>query len=48
MDLLDKAKEITMTSLLVLYNINLVPLAICASSLPTNAKQIRSSVKEKL
>jgi hypothetical protein len=48
MDLLDKAKEITMTSLLVLYNINLVPLAICASSSPTNAKQIRSGVKEKL
>jgi hypothetical protein len=48
MDLLDKAKEITMTSLLVLYNINLVPLAICVSPSPTNAEQIRSGVKEKL
>lgn len=48
MDLLDKAKEITMTSLLVLYDINLVPLAICASFLPTNAEQKGSSVEEKL
>jgi hypothetical protein len=30
MDLLDKAEEIAMISLLVLYNTNLVPFAICA------------------
>jgi hypothetical protein len=30
MDLLDKAEEIAMTNLSILYNINPVPLAICA------------------
>jgi hypothetical protein len=30
MDLFDKAKEIAMTSILVLYNTNLGPFAICA------------------
>jgi hypothetical protein len=30
MDLLDKAKKITMTSLSILYNTNPMPLAICA------------------
>jgi hypothetical protein len=39
MDLLDKAKEIAMTSLLILYNTNLVPLAICAPTLATNLEQ---------
>jgi hypothetical protein len=31
MDLLDKVKKIAMTSLLILYNTNPVPLAICVS-----------------
>lgn len=39
MDFIDKVKEITMTSLLVLYNTNPVPLAICASPLFANAEQ---------
>jgi hypothetical protein len=40
MDLFDKAKEIIMTSLLILYNTNLVPLA--------DLEQQRSSVEEEL
>jgi hypothetical protein len=32
MDLLDKAEEIAMKNLSILYNKNPVPLAICASS----------------
>lgn len=46
MDLLHKAKEITMTGLLVLYDINPMPFAICASFLPTNAEQKGSSVEK--
>ncbi len=43
MDFIDKVKEIAMTSLLVLYNTNLVPLAICASPSLANAEQQGSS-----
>jgi hypothetical protein len=39
MDLLDKLEEIAMISLLVLYNTNLVPFAICASPPPANYEQ---------
>ncbi len=39
MDLLDKVEEIVMTILLVLYNINPMPLVICALPLPTNVEQ---------
>jgi hypothetical protein len=38
MDLLDKAEEIVMINLLVLYNANLVPFAICASLPPANVE----------
>jgi hypothetical protein len=48
MDLLDKAKKIAMTSLLILYNTNPMPLAICAPTLATNPKQQWSGTKEKL
>jgi hypothetical protein len=48
MDLLDKAEEITMTNLSVLYNTNLVPLVICALPPPANFKQERSSVEKEL
>jgi hypothetical protein len=46
MDLLDKAKEIAMISLSILYNINLVPLAICALTPTANLEQQRSVVEE--
>jgi len=39
MDLFNKAEEIAMTSLFVLYNTNIVPLVISALPLPTNPKQ---------
>jgi hypothetical protein len=48
MDLLNKAEKIAMTSLLLLYNINLVPVAICVPLLPVNIEQQGSSAKEKL
>ncbi len=38
-DLFDKAKEIAIISLLVLYNINPMALAICDLPSPTNPKQ---------
>jgi hypothetical protein len=34
MDLLNKVEEIVMINLFVLYNINLIPLAICAPPPP--------------
>jgi hypothetical protein len=34
MDLLDKVEEIAMTNLSILYNINPMPLTICALSPP--------------
>jgi hypothetical protein len=37
-----------MTSLLVMYNINLVPLAICVPPLPTNIEQQGLGAKEEL
>jgi hypothetical protein len=46
MDLLDKAKKIAMTNLLILQNP--MPLAICAPPPTTNPKQKRLGVKEKL
>ncbi len=39
MDLFDKVEEIAMISLLVLYNTNLVPFAICASPPPADYEQ---------
>jgi len=48
MALLDKAEEIVMISLLVLYNTNPVPLAICALPPPVDVEQQGSGVKEKL
>jgi len=39
MDFLDKVEEITMTSLLVWYNTNSMPLAICVPPPFANAKQ---------
>ncbi len=33
MDLLNKVEEITMINLSILYDANIVPLAICASTL---------------
>ncbi len=48
MDLLDKAKEIIMTSLLILYNTNLVPFAICAPPPPIDVEQKRLGVKKEL
>lgn len=48
MDLLDKVEEIAMTSLLVLYNTNPMPFAICVPFPPTNAKQQRLGGEEKL
>jgi hypothetical protein len=48
MDLFNKVEEITMISQLIMYNINLVPLAICVLLLPANIEQQGSSTKEKL
>jgi hypothetical protein len=48
MDLLDKTEKIAMISLSILYNINLVPLAICVLTLVANLKQQRSVIKEEL
>jgi hypothetical protein len=48
MDLLDKVLKIAMTSLLILYNTNPMPLAICAPTLVINPKQQWSSTKEEL
>jgi hypothetical protein len=48
MDLFNKAKEITMISLSILYNTNLVPLAICGLPLAIDPEQQRSSANEKL
>jgi hypothetical protein len=39
MDLLNKVEEIAMISPSVLYNTNLVPLAICVSPLLANLEQ---------
>jgi hypothetical protein len=39
MDLFNKAKEIAMTNPLILYNTNLVPLAICVSPPPREIEQ---------
>jgi hypothetical protein len=39
MDLFDKAKNITMISLSILYNTNLVPLAICLPTLAIDPEQ---------
>jgi hypothetical protein len=47
MDLLNKVEEIAMTSLLVMYNINLMPLAICVPPLLANIEQ-GSGVEEEL
>jgi len=48
MDLLNKVEEITMISPLILYNTNLVPLAICGLPPVVNPEQQRSSVDEEL
>ncbi len=48
MDLLDKVEEIAMTSLSILYNTNLVPLAICTPTPVANSKQQRSAIEEEL
>jgi hypothetical protein len=48
MDLLDKAKKIIMTSLLVLYSTNPVPLMICALAPLGELKQQRLDAKEEL
>jgi hypothetical protein len=47
-DLLNKVKEITMTSLLILYNTNLMPLMIYALPPPIKPKQQGLDVEEKL
>jgi hypothetical protein len=39
MDLLDKVKKIAMTSLLILYNTNPMPLAICPRTLVVDLEQ---------
>jgi hypothetical protein len=41
-------KEIAMTSLLILYNTNLVPLAICAPTLAIDLKQQRLGAYKEL
>lgn len=48
MDLFDKVEKIAMTSLLVLYNTNPVPLAICVLPPPGETKQQGLDAKEKL
>ncbi len=48
MDLLNKAKEITMTNLLILYNTNLVPLAIRVSPPLGEFEQQGLDAEEKL
>jgi hypothetical protein len=47
-NLFDKAKEITMTNLLILYNTNLVPLVICALPPPRKPKQQGLDAKKEL
>jgi hypothetical protein len=47
-DLLNKVKEITMTSLLILYNTNLMPLMIYVLPPPIKPKQQGLDVEEKL
>jgi hypothetical protein len=39
MDFFNKVEEIAMTNILVLYNTNLVPLAICVQPLLANLEQ---------
>jgi hypothetical protein len=48
MDLFDKVEKITMISLLILYNTNLIPFAICAQTPLVDPKQQGLGVKEKL
>jgi hypothetical protein len=48
MDLLDKVEKITMTSLSIFLNTNLVPLAICGLPLVIDPKQHTLGVEEKL
>jgi cell division protein FtsL len=48
MDLFDKAKKIIITSLLILYNINLVLFTICALTLVAYRKQQRLGANEEL
>jgi len=48
MDLLDKVEEIPMTSLLVLYNTNPVPLVICSPPPFANVEQQGLGVEEEL
>jgi hypothetical protein len=48
MDLLNKAEEIAMTSLSILYNTNLVPLVICVLTLVVDLEQQRLGVEKKL
>jgi hypothetical protein len=48
MDLLDKAKEIAMTSLSILYNINIVHLAICVLPPLGELEQQGSNAEEEL
>ncbi len=45
MDLFDKAEEIAMTNISILYNTNPMPFAICVSPPFANLKQQGSSVK---
>ncbi len=46
MDLLDKIEKIAMTSLLILYNTNLMPLVICVPTTATNLEQQGLATKE--
>jgi hypothetical protein len=48
LNLLNKVEEIAITSLLVMYNTNPMPHAICALSSPTNVKQQRLGAEEEL
>jgi hypothetical protein len=48
MDLFNKAKEIAMTNLLILYNMNLVPLAICVSPPSRELEQQGLDAEEEL
>lgn len=48
MHLLDEVEKIAMISLLILYNTNQVPFAICALTLIVNLEQQRSNVEEEL
>jgi hypothetical protein len=48
MDLLDKAKEITMMNLSILYNTNPVPLTICVAPLLGKPEQQGFNPKEEL